>query len=868
MSRAGSSSGDAQTSWSALKAEMEQTKAQQADAAQAIVNLQNAFTGLAAALPQEEVERIKNDLGMLTARASAKQVKLAPLDKFDGNRNKLRSFLAAAQIHLDVNVGLIPNEEAKVQFVAAHFTGNAMDWFEAYLTDWKYTMDDHRNSETKAIFASYDYFKKKLELAFGDVDAERTAERKIGLLKQTKSVGAYISLFQQHASKIQWDDHSLMAQFHAGLKLEVRRELARMERPRDLVSYFQLAKRIDDNLYMWKLEEKGYQPERRKENKGDPMDLSANIESRKDKAPPKDKSKITCYNCQKKGHFARECRSKKKEREAPCKPEKKEALAATKEHGGLHWTTCSQDECQAHRQLKEATGYWPKGGAQRAAATLEARTQQWIDEQLNESDEDEEMPTPSATMENETFHAPMPDPAEDWIRCYRRGSTEYEFVQIPEQATPAPAKNERLPHKFHERTSEGQGFLEVYEEWRREAPRERQLSQFKKWLTINKVIEGPPMTSYEWEEALRLVRETELFTGKEVPVRYWIHATRRRADAFGEAHQTRPGDDPRIDKDHMAHFELSWTSCIQPTCSLHLKPKQQNGVWPRRPDEKPIVTPLEQSATHGWKIGNLGSDFATVVPGPLIPRECVRGRPWYQCTQNKCPMHVNQKIQTQKWPKESTLAGVAGRHLLIQGRYWGKKVTIMIDSGATRNFVSKEFVKRKGLPTQPLPEPFELRTIEGLAFQEGVSRETKPGWLELPGMRTQERFSVARLSEDQDIVLGLPWLEQENPRIDWQTRTLRMSPAPGSIETLAAMAQEAAKEEFEEGQVLCQVPKEYQHLMGALKEPEGYVPEHQSWDHGIDLKEGTEPQWGPIYRLTEEESVILEKYLDMALKKE
>ena len=873
MSRAGSSSGsgDAQSSWMAMKIELEQTRKQQADTAEAIINLQNAFTGLTQALPQEEVERIKNDLNMLTRRASAKQVKLAPLDKFDGNRNKLRGFLAAAQIHLDVNVGLIPNEEAKVQFVAAHFTGNAMDWFEAYLTDWKYTMDDHKNAETRAIFASYDYFKNKLELAFGDVDAERTAERKIGMLKQTKSVGAYISLFQQHAAKIQWDDHSLMAQFHAGLKLEVRRELARMERPRDLVSYFQMAKRIDDNLYMWKLEEKEYQPQRRREDKGDPMILGANAEKKKDPAPPKDKSKITCYNCQKKGHFARECRSKKKEREAPCKPEappKKEALAANKEHGSLHWTACDQDECQTHRQLKEATGYWPKGGAHRAAATLEARTKQWIDEQLDESDEDEEMPTPSATQDNETVRAPTPDPAEDWIRGYRRGNTEYELVNVPSEATPAPVKAAQLSHRFHERTSEGQGFLEVYEEWRREAPREKQLGQFKKWLAINKVVEGPQMTSYEWEEALRLVRETELFTGKEVPVKYWIHATRQHVKAFGEAHQPRPRDDPRINKDHMAHFELSWAACIQPTCSLHLTPKERNGVWPRRSDETPITAPLEQTATHGWKVGTVGPDFATLVPGPLIPKECVRGGPWYKCTQNKCPIHVNQKIQTQNWPKGPTLAGVAGRHLLINGRYWGKKVTIMVDSGATRSFVSEEFVKRKGLPVQMLAEPYELQTIEGLAFQKKVTQETKNGWLELPGARRKEKFSVTRLSEDQDIVLGLPWLEKENPQIDWTTKTIRLAPTQGSIEVLAAMAQEASKEEFGEGQVLCQVPKEYQHLMEALKEPKEYVPEHQPWDLEITLKEGTEPQWGPIYRLTEEESDILEKYLDDALKKE
>ena len=39
------------------------------------------------------------------------------------------------------------------------------------------------------------------------------------------------------------------------------------------------------------------------------------------------------------------------------------------------------------------------------------------------------------------------------------------------------------------------------------------------------------------------------------------------------------------------------------------------------------------------------------------------------------------------------------------------------------------------------------------------------------------------------------------------------------------------------------------------------LPEHMVYDHAIDLKEGTTPQWGPIYPLNETELDELRKWL-------
>jgi hypothetical protein len=41
------------------------------------------------------------------------------------------------------------------------------------------------------------------------------------------------------------------------------------------------------------------------------------------------------------------------------------------------------------------------------------------------------------------------------------------------------------------------------------------------------------------------------------------------------------------------------------------------------------------------------------------------------------------------------------------------------------------------------------------------------------------------------------------------------------------------------------------------KEAAGQLPEHQPYDHAIDIKEGEMPPWGPCYALSEKELEVL-----------
>ena len=91
----------------------------------------------------------------------------------------------------------------------------------------------------------------------------------------------------------------------------------------------------------------------------------------------------------------------------------------------------------------------------------------------------------------------------------------------------------------------------------------------------------------------------------------------------------------------------------------------------------------------------------------------------------------------------------------------------LIDSGAGGKFIDQNFAKEEKLETKDLENPLVVYNIDGTLNKKGTIRK----YVELPmtinGKKTSERLMVTGLGKLK-IILGFPWLNEQNPVIDWK----------------------------------------------------------------------------------------------------
>ena len=105
----------------------------------------------------------------------------------------------------------------------------------------------------------------------------------------------------------------------------------------------------------------------------------------------------------------------------------------------------------------------------------------------------------------------------------------------------------------------------------------------------------------------------------------------------------------------------------------------------------------------------------------------------------------------------------------------------LLDSGSTHSFIDENFVKKHDLPTFSVP-PILLHLIDGTMCPP-ITSATKITARFPCGTTHSVRFYITQLDSKFLTVLGLDWLTQRNPLIDWvdQSVTFHVRPDPTPI---------------------------------------------------------------------------------------
>ena len=104
--------------------------------------------------------------------------------------------------------------------------------------------------------------------------------------------------------------------------------------------------------------------------------------------------------------------------------------------------------------------------------------------------------------------------------------------------------------------------------------------------------------------------------------------------------------------------------------------------------------------------------------------------------------------------------------LTAEGAVDGEAVLILIDSGATDNFVSKTWLKDRANQREKLTQPIEVKLADGRSKELINSQITAE--VQIGGHTSAETLYEVTLG-DYDVVLGLKWLRKHNPHIDWKS---------------------------------------------------------------------------------------------------
>ena len=124
-----------------------------------------------------------------------------------------------------------------------------------------------------------------------------------------------------------------------------------------------------------------------------------------------------------------------------------------------------------------------------------------------------------------------------------------------------------------------------------------------------------------------------------------------------------------------------------------------------------------------------------------------------------------------------------GQHFHIPVRLSGKQrhkdITAMVDSGATTKFLNRRFVKDNKVTTRKLKKPIPLYNIDGSENRDGTVSEVAVLDMTIGTHRESVVFIVTDIGEE-DVIIGLDWLREHNPDIDWERGSLRLSRCPMS----------------------------------------------------------------------------------------
>ena len=242
----------------------------------------------------------------------------------------------------------------------------------------------------------------------------------------------------------------------------------------------------------------------------------------------------------------------------------------------------------------------------------------------------------------------------------------------------------------------------------------------------------------------------------------------------------------------------------------------------------------------------------------------------------------------------------------------------MADSGATSLFIDEHFARSHGFKLRLKERPDTLQVVDGRESAAGLIRFEVDVFLSIGNHYEYVTFQVTTLA-NYPMILGKAWFNRHDPSICWSKNLVTFdsnfckntclrqpssvsSQSPSALPTTsakistltvshAALQRMAKRDKLQ----ICAVSvrdlqdhlarkelnpeEELEHLQKIIppryhrfipmcqKEDADQLPPHRYSDHAIELEEGKQPPFGPLYSMSDLELQALRDYLEEQLAK-
>ncbi len=246
-------------------------------------------------------------------------------------------------------------------------------------------------------------------------------------------------------------------------------------------------------------------------------------------------------------------------------------------------------------------------------------------------------------------------------------------------------------------------------------------------------------------------------------------------------------------------------------------------------------------------------------------------------------------------------------------------IRVLVDSGASSNFVSKSFIESNGIRANRLAVPLQVRLANGSREYIRYQLVSK---VQVGTYVDRVTMFVIELQDGYDVIFGMPWLKQTNAQFDWLSGNIEIKQneeshlltslitpikvkhietskvrcdelesskllisakqlkralqtkdveeifllvvEPSSISEFTKPLQSASLEEVKSGEL----SKVLERFHTVFNEPPPGLPPKRGLDHRIELVEGTTPISRALYKMSPAELDELKKQLTELLQKE